>query len=502
MNRCELFATVAAGAGTLAISSVRASTLPNAAPPNLLFLLVDQQRFDTLRVYGNDRIIAPNINRLAEESIAFSRYYVSQPVCTPSRGSLLTGLYPHTHSATNNNIPLPSSVPVLTDMLRHQNYATAYFGKWHLGNELCTQHGFQEFESIEDMYTGLSTKTRPREFSGYYRFLADQGFKPDSEKGLYSRDFANQAPKELSKPAYLASQAVQFLDRHQHQPWVMYVSSLDPHDPFHSVNDHLYSPADMDIPKSFFAEPDATESERTKAIRSEFLREPHNALETVQTLRETKARYWGKITLVDEMYGKILTKLESLGLADNTIVVYTTDHGEMMGDHRLIYKSVMYEEACKVPMLLRIPWLKGPQPRISKPVARVDVVPTLMELMDQPLPLHLQGMSWAPFLLEGRELPDRTVVLEWNGEARSENGIDPEFTRTIITPDGWKMNLERAGRGELFHLVRDPTEMTNLFYRPESLDVIRSLAGELNLWQRSTGDALLHFDEREWKQVR
>jgi len=500
MNRRELFKGVAAGAGTLAVSSLRAGTPQNAAPRNLLFLLVDQQRFDTLRVNGNDRIIAPNLNRLAEESVVFSRYYVSQPVCTPSRGSLLTGLYPHTHGAINNNIPLPS-VPVLTEMLRSQNYATAYFGKWHLGNELCPQHGFQEFESIEDMYTDPSAKTCSREHSGYHRYLAEHGYKPDTEKGLYSRNFANQVPRELSKPAYLASQAVQFLERRQHQSWVMYVSSLDPHDPFHSVNDHLYKPADMEIPKSFFEEPDRTESERTKALRNEYFHEPDNILESAQTLRETKARYWGKITLVDEMYGKILAKLESLGLADNTIVVYTTDHGEMMGDHRLIFKSVMYEEACKVPMLLRIPWLKGAPPRVSKLVAQVDVVPTLLELMGQPLPVHLQGMSWAPSLLEGRELPERSVVLEWNSETRSADADDPEFTRTIITPEGWKMNLERHGRGELFHLISDPAEMSNRFYRPESVEVIRRLTGELNLWQHSNGDSLLQFDEREWKQV-
>lgn len=508
MNRRELLETITAGVGTLATSSLRAETRRNAAPPNLLFLLVDQQRFDTLRVYGNSRLIAPNINRLAGESIAFSRYYVTQPVCTPSRGSLLTGLYPHTHGATNNNVPLPPSVPVLVEMLRKPGYATAYLGKWHLGDEICPQHGFQEFESIEDMYTRLSAKTCPREHSGYHRFLADHGLKPDGADGLYSRNFANQVPKELSKPAYLASKAVQFLEQHQRQPWVMYVSSLDPHDPFHSVNDHLYDPAGMEVPKSFFEAPDATESRRTQAIRNGFVREPYNVLESAQALRETKARYWGKITLVDEMYGRILAKLESLGLADNTIIVYTTDHGEMMGDHRLIFKNVMYEEATRVPLLLRIPWLKGPPPRIGNPVSQVDVVPTLLELMGQPVPVHLQGMSWAPFLLSGREMPDRSVLLEWNGTTPPATGEDPgwrgdpELTRTIITPRGWKMNLEQHGRGELFHLINDPQEMVNLFYRSESLDVIRRLTAELNLWQRSTGDSQIAFDEAGWNQAR
>jgi arylsulfatase A-like enzyme len=306
----------------------------------------------------------------------------------------------------------------------------------------------------------------------------------------------------LSKPAYLASQAVQFLDRHQRQPWVMFVSFLDPHDPFHSVNDHLYDPANMEVPKTFSQEPDATEFERTKALRAEQLSSPRSDLATAQNLREAKARYWGKITLVDEMVGRILAKLEALGLADNTLIVFTTDHGEMMGDHRLIFKSVMYEEAAKVPLLLRIPGLNGKPPRIGKPVAQVDVVPTLLELMGQPLPRHLQGFSWAPFLLAGRDLPDRNVMLEWNGPPRPGQKGDPELLRTIITPEGWKMNMGLEGTGELFHLINDPREMANLFYREESLGAIHRLAAEINLWQRSTGDAELIFDEQAWKRRR
>jgi arylsulfatase A-like enzyme len=502
MNRRELFRRTGAGLAAAAAGSLRAAAARAAArPPNLLFLLVDQQRLDTLRVYGNSQISVPNLNRLADQSAAFSRHYVSQPVCTPSRGSLLTGLYPHTHGSTNNNIALNPSLPVLVEMIQNKDYATAYFGKWHLGNELCPQHGFQEFESIEDGYTPLSEKTCAREYSGYYRFLAGQGLKPD-RKGLYTRDFANQVPKELSKPAYLASQAVRFLQGHQRQPWVMYVSFLDPHDPFHSVNDSLYNPANMEVPKSFSADPDPTELERTRAIRAGQLRNPRSALATAESLREVKAHYWGKITLVDEMVGRILTKLEALGLADNTIVVFTTDHGEMMGDHRLMFKSVMYEEAARVPLLLRIPGRKGNPPRINKPVAQVDVVPTLLELMGQPAPRHLQGFSWAAFLLEGRELPDRNVMLEWNGPTRPGQTNHPELLRTIITTEGWKMNMGLAGAGELFHLIHDPREMVNLFYREESLPVVRRLAAEINLWQRSTGDVVIPFDEQAWAQRR
>lgn len=509
MNRRELFKTAAAGLAVgLPTSGTGRSRAGRPKHPNLLFLLTDQQRTDTLRVYGNTRNIAPNLNQLADKSIVFKQYYVTQALCTPSRGCLLSGLYPHTNGATTNNIPIRADVPVLVQMLRQGNYTTAYFGKWHLGNELCKQHGFDYFESAEDSYNKYITSScGGRKHSGYYDFLIKHGLKP--KNGGFSRSYANSLPKELSRPAFVADTAQRFLTEHGNKPWVMYASFLDPHTPYHSVNDHLYDPASMPVPKSFSEKSDPTELDRYKAIRQLLIRGYHSyqgMIASSEALQKVEARYWGKVTLVDEMIGRILKRLEDLGLADNTIVVFTSDHGAMMGDHRLMFKSVMFEQAVKVPMLLRIPWLSGKPLRVNKPVSEVDVVPTLLELMSQPLSRHLQGRSWKPYLAGDNPLPEGDVMMEFNGPPWPFTDVFwvkyAQPLRTIRTAGGWKMTLAVGGAGELYNLTSDPEEMTNLFYHHASLPTIRELAARINLWQQSTGDKLLRFDQEGWKRRR
>jgi len=505
MNRRELFKT-AAGAMALSVAAPKTRRLVAGQPkrPNLLFLTTDQQRADTLRAYGNTRNIAPNLDRLAERSAVFEQYYVAQPLCTPSRGCLLTGLYPHTNGATNNNIPLRDGTPVLEEMVRDGGYTTAYYGKWHLGNEICKQHGFDDWEGIEDDYNEyLQGSCGGREHSGYYNFLVQHGYKP--KHGEFSFDFMNEIPKEVSRPAYLAGIAENFLTRNGHKPWMMHVSFRDPHTPYHSVNDHLYDPATMPVPKSFYQQPDPTELDRYKAIRQVLVHGYggyQGMIASPEAVQKIEACYWGKVTLVDEMIGRILGRLQGLGLADNTIIVFTSDHGAMMGDHRLMFKSVMYEQSVKVPMLIKVPWLEDKPLRATRAVSEVDVVPTLLELMSQPIPRHLQGVSWAPYMAGKAGLPERDVIIEFNGPPWPFKTRFTEPLRTVRTGDGWKMTLAEKGEGLLYNLANDPGEMTNLFYFDESLPIIRRLAAEINLWQHATGDPLLRFDPAAWSKRR
>ena len=130
--------------------------------PNLLFLWTDEQRHDTMAVYGNRKIHTPNLNKLAAESFVFEKAYVTQPVCTPSRSSVMTGLWPHINGCTANNIPLPEDTPCFHELLDDQSYRTAYMGKWHLGDEIFPQHGFEEWVSMEDGYTSHYRPGRDR----------------------------------------------------------------------------------------------------------------------------------------------------------------------------------------------------------------------------------------------------------------------------------------------------------------------------------------------------
>ncbi|MDP6039123.1 MAG: sulfatase-like hydrolase/transferase, partial [Candidatus Latescibacteria bacterium] len=152
-----------------------------ARKPNLLFIFTDQQRFDTMRCYGNDFVETPNLNALSESAFVFEHPYVSQPVCTPARSTIMTGLHPHTNGCVNNNIPLREDVPTLAEMVS-DDYRCGYFGKWHLGNEVITQHGFDQWMSIEDNYRQYYSKPEYLDIlSDYHHFLIRNGFEPDKE---------------------------------------------------------------------------------------------------------------------------------------------------------------------------------------------------------------------------------------------------------------------------------------------------------------------------------
>lgn len=510
LNRRDFFYTSGGAlAATLSLSKLSAQTPPpptHRKPPNLLFILTDQQRKDTLAAYGNHQIRVPNLNALAAESTVFENYYVTQPLCTPSRSSIMTGLYPHNTHVFTNDIVLPESKPALPQLLKKSEYVTAYFGKWHLGDEICAQHGFDYWESIED-YEDPQGYTCGRKRSGYDNFLLAHGQKPTDPGEKFSREAANAMPKELSKPAYLADIATKFMEQHREKPWVMYVSSLDPHTPFHSVHDRMYDRKEMPVPQTFYDKPDPTELPRATVIRGHLEKgyeKYQGMIASADAVRDVEARYWGKITLVDEMVGLIRKKLEDIGQAENTIIVYTSDHGEMMGAHRLMFKSVMYQQAIQVPMILHIPWLKASPQRVTHNVSSIDIVPTLLELMSQPIPAHLQGRTWSPYLQCKEDLPERDIIVEWNGTPWPPKVMTDyeQPLRTIITPDGWKMTLAPDGYGLLYNLKQDPSETTNLFYRHSSLDMIHALTHRIHLWQISTGDTLIPFVEKAWEALR
>ncbi len=188
--------------------------------PNLLFIFTDEQRFDTLACYGNSRIRVPHLNRLAQESFIFETAYVTQPVCTPSRASIMTGLYPHTHGCTENNVPLRPETRTLAEMVSG-DYVCAYYGKWHLGDEAIPQHGFTRWLAVEDMYRRHYSKKEYLDvLSDYHRFLVRSGYAPDVGRApaaenrgakVFSRGFAAGLPEPYTKAAFTGREAAQSL---------------------------------------------------------------------------------------------------------------------------------------------------------------------------------------------------------------------------------------------------------------------------------------------------
>ncbi|MGY8823782.1 MAG: sulfatase-like hydrolase/transferase, partial [Candidatus Latescibacterota bacterium] len=189
-------------------------------PPNLLYIFTDQQRADTMRCYGNDQIEVPALNALAADSFVFDRAYVSQPVCSPSRATMMTGLWPHTAGVPACNVPLPVEVPTFAEMLPYE-YACAYMGKWHLGDEIFAQHGFETWVGSENSYRrGYSDPERRSHFSDYYHFLTERGFEPDSENmgaRVFSRHMEASMEEPLTKASFLGDRAAEYIRENRDQ---------------------------------------------------------------------------------------------------------------------------------------------------------------------------------------------------------------------------------------------------------------------------------------------
>jgi len=467
--------------------------------PNLLFIWTDEQRADTMAVYGNTKIHAPSLNKLALESIVFQNAYVTQPICTPNRSAVMTGLWPHTSGCIRNNIPLPSDIPCLPELLNDPDYRTAYMGKWHLGDEIFAQHGFEEWVSMEDGYSEYYSDGRDRsERSDYHHFLIEKGYKPDSD-GKFSRSFAARRPIEHCKPKFLEMKACEFLRRHYKEPFILYINFLEPHMPFFGPLDNEHKPEEVNLPANFSDPLEENEPLRYR-LKREDCQKKYGSQE--KDIRNLIARYWGLVTQVDRSVGAILETLDNLGLAENTIVVYTSDHGDMMGAHNMVQKGVMYEEAVKIPWLMRIPKMRRRSHVIKGRVSQIDMVPTLLELMSKQWVGRFPGRSLVPVIKGGKESYDH-VYIEWNSKgdapklkkgdanlaAKEElKRINNENSRAFISPDGWKLCLSDVDKCQLFNLVEDPGETINLFDSGQHDQIIRRLTDKIHQWQDAVGD--------------
>ena len=470
--------------------------------PNLLYIFTDQQRADTLACYENRQIETPALNGLAEDSFVFENAYVSQPVCSPARATMLTGLWPHTAGVPSCNVPLAADVPTIAEMLPG-DYDTAFMGKWHLGDEIFPQHGFRTWVGTEDQYRrGYSESERLAEVSDYHHFLADNGHAPDMEllgQEVFSRHYAASLPEECTKAWYLGERASEYIRRQGDDPFALCVSYLEPHPPHTGPLNDYYDPDSLPAGPAFMRQPPFDAPLLVRLMAAFYMQSENYGLDlrTEAGWRALMARYWGNITLVDRSVGKILKALEESGKADDTIVVFTSDHGELMGDHGILGKTLMYEESIKVPMLLRAPMVEQPPRRVGGRFSHIDLVPTLLELLGIEERAGLQGRSRVPVLQARDNLDSDDVFIEWSGadgharaglgEAEPNQSMVHQY-RTIVTSDGWKLNTYGKGQGELYELNSDPFELENLYHQDGQRGRIGELTDRIRAWQEETED--------------
>ncbi len=256
----------------------------------------------------------------------------------------------------------------------------------------------------------------------------------------------------------------------------------------------MYDPAELTVGPAFL-----TREDETKPLRNRILQEQYG-YNTEEEYRDMLARYLGNVSLVDYYVGEILDTLRTCGIDDNTIIVFTSDHGEMMGDHSLRGKTVMYGQAVKVPLLLRVPEWGCEQRFVDQPVSQVDLVPTLLELMGCSAPEHLEGYSLVPFLTGQGPLQEEDVFIEWQGPdgyqymqdapwpKNEQDKAGLALARTVVTPEGWKLTLRRDDLSELYNLPDDPNEMNNLYGQPQSREIEEELTAKIRAWQKRTAD--------------
>src|SRR5262245_748122 len=465
--------------------------------PNLILFLPDQQRADTVACYGGGKVHAPNLNKLASESVVFERTYVTHPVCTPSRSSLMTGTWPHINGCTHNSVPLDPRFRVFPELMQDQDYRTAYIGKWHLGEGGPVGHGFKHYISTDG-------------HGDYSNFLLTNSVRPDKSNGRFSEVAISNLPIELSRPKFLEKYACDFIEKHQRDPFILVVAFVEPHSPYNGPLNEVNPLDEVELDAT------ATIPENENApLRYRLMREWQQAEAlldrerlpiqlffgiTPDEYRGIKQRYLGLVTLVDQSIGAILGCLERCGISEHTIVVHTSDHGDSLGAHHLFGKETMFEEATRVPWLIRLPG-QTRQKVISNPVSHIDLVPTLLDLLGQSNHPHCAGKSLLPLINDATALPNN-IFLEWApnrtkvkkgsrlARRRMIKRAVEESTRTLVSPHGWKLCLRDRDLNELYNLNEDPFETRNVYLHPGCASVVSRLADDIHAWQEFTNDKL------------
>lgn len=455
--------------------------------PNILWYCTDQQRFDTIASLGNPFIHTPNIDRLVQRGMAFTRAYCQSPVCTPSRASFLTGMYPSAVSVNQNGVPtFPSYYAdrLASHRFAAEGYHCGLVGKLHLASAAGRQEkrvddGYHVFEYSHD-HKGPNVPG-----NDYARWLREAGNDPESlllppitskeyEKGAKDSSFGglkeptagqDNVPADFHQTHWCTEKALEFIDgsTKMGKPWFLSVNPFDPHPPFDPPWEYYrrYDPEQM--PGPHFQESDLDHQRKLAEAHIDFQSEPRRI--GLDEGRRIQATYYEMIEQLDYELGRILDWLDRIGQAEQTIVIFMSDHGEMLGDHGLVLKGCrLYEGLVRVPLILSWPGHFPQGERSDALVELIDIAPTLYESVGISVPYYVQGQSLLP-VLSGESRKNREFV-------RSEcyASIDyPDQTHATMYRDEQLKLVAYHEKDilELFDLKSDPWEHINLSNDPE-----------------------------------
>ncbi|NQT01949.1 MAG: sulfatase [Planctomycetes bacterium] len=415
--------------------------------PNIIFILTDDQRYDAMSCAGHPWLKTPNMDRLAKEGVLFRNAFVTTSLCSPSRGSFLTGCYAHTHEVFRNTGKGPNpSYPTFPRLLQKAGYETAFIGKWHMSRQDSPRPGFEHWVS----------------FSG---------------QGGYDNNKLNVEGQTVRSETYvtdeLTNYAVRFLKKQHDRPFMLYLSHKAVHAPFTPAKRHANLYSDVEI-------------ESRHNPKDNLNTKPKWGRKMDKNWKSQILDYYRSLVAVDESIGRVFDTLEKIKALDNTVILFAGDNGYFHGEHGGMWdKRAAYEPSMRIPLIMRYPHLVSSATVCEEMVLSIDLAPTTLELAGVPVPGTMQGQSWLS-VLKGR--PGRKSFLyEYFQE------VDRKYKRpTVIAvrTKQWKYvtyPLDDSLTGELYDLRTDPEELSNLVGNPGYADITEHMKIELAQLKKKTG---------------
>ena len=471
--------------------------------PNILFIMTDQQRWDCIGANGNAIIQTPNMEGLGGRGANFTHAFVSSPVCVASRISFFTGRYAHAHRNRVNYTPLNSGEVLMQARLQAAGYRTAVVGKLHYfppTKEHAHQTGFDVVElhdgvSHTDLWSDYVTWWRANDAEHgdlkNYRALA-KDIEPGKNpfRALIDTKYTDTAWTGERSRAQLKELAA------RDEPFFLHVSFWKPHSPFEigPPYDTLYDDVDIPLPTAFT---DAELAKLPVPVQKLAMRAGGKArLTSREQLQWNYRSYYGAITHVDHEIGQLLHTLEATGKAENTLIVFSSDHGDQLLEHGIMGKNCFYEPAVRVPLMVSLPGRIQPA-QYAELIETVDLMPTLLEFIGIPEPIECQGRSFAPLIAgRGRAYTPHDAVFSENiiPEVINSGGLDLPFEKgkgvdgirhpdaKMVRTERWKYCYYADGYAELYDLQNDPTESINLAGKTEVHEVEDELRTRILNW--------------------
>lgn len=468
-------------------SGIGLDALEDSTPRNVIFILTDDHRFDFMGFTGKvPWLQTPNLDRLAAEGAYFPNTYVTTSLCSPSRASILTGLYSHTHTVIDNAAPDPGNLTYFPQYLQSAGYQTSFFGKWHMGSHSdAPQPGFDHWESF------------PGQGVYYGPTLNINGARTSYSDDTYISDL-------------LTDHALDWLEqRDEEQPFFLYLSHKAVHSEFEPAARHqgAYEGEATIYPPSYDTPVYGTPELPSTGVNGEPLRgrDYYGQQRTPDWVKQQRESwhgvdymYHGRIDFdeffqlytetlmgIDESVGAVLDYLDANDLAEDTLVIYMGDNGFSFGEHGLIDKRHFYEESAKVPMLVRWPARLQAGAPINQLVQNIDIAPTILEAAGLQTPPHMQGRSFVPLMARNNPPWRDRIFYEYYWEMDFPQtptmfGVRTDRYKYIRYHGVWDTN-------EFYDLENDPNEMQNLIDAPEHQGRIEGFANEIYQWLEATG---------------